>query len=187
MNAGWEISANAFNAVSIVLAGRNSVHTWWTGIAGCLLFAAVFFDARLYADVTLQTFFVITSVLGWWNWMRGRQGAPLPVRRSPAPLICAFVVAGALVAVAYGWLLRRFTNAYAPFLDSVILAFSVLAQMLLMGRRLENWWCWLLVNTVAVPLYAVRGLYVTAILYAFFWVNALVSLSRWRRLAARGE
>lgn len=33
-----ELAANAFNAVSIVLAGRNSVHTWWTGIVCCVLF-----------------------------------------------------------------------------------------------------------------------------------------------------
>ncbi|MES2570562.1 MAG: nicotinamide riboside transporter PnuC, partial [Verrucomicrobiota bacterium] len=38
-----EIAANFFNAVSILLAGRNSVHTWWTGIIGCLLFGWVFF------------------------------------------------------------------------------------------------------------------------------------------------
>jgi hypothetical protein len=48
-----ETLANTVNALSIVLAGRNSVHTWWTGILGCAFFASVFFDARLYADMTL--------------------------------------------------------------------------------------------------------------------------------------
>jgi nicotinamide mononucleotide transporter len=47
----------------------------------------------------------------------------------------------------------------------------------------ENWWCWLLVNTIAMPLYASRGLFLTSGLYAAFWINALVSLLRWRRLA----
>jgi nicotinamide mononucleotide transporter len=87
------------------------------------------------------------------------------------------------VAIGYGWLLWRFTDAYAPFLDSIVLAFSVLGQLLMMERRVENWWSWLLVNTIAVPLYASRGLFVTSILYAAFWVNALVSLLKWRSLA----
>jgi hypothetical protein len=52
-----ELAANAFNAASIFLAGRNSIHMWWTTIVGCVLFAYVFFHARLYADVTLQMFF----------------------------------------------------------------------------------------------------------------------------------
>jgi nicotinamide mononucleotide transporter len=48
MTGGLEISANAVNALSILLAARNSVHTWWTGILGCALFGAVFFLSRLY-------------------------------------------------------------------------------------------------------------------------------------------
>jgi nicotinamide mononucleotide transporter len=185
LKAGWEIAANGFNTVSILLAGRNSAHTWWTGILGCVLFGVVFFGARLYADLTLQGFFIFTSILGWWHWLHGRQGAALPVRRTRPLLVLALTAAGVLVAATYGWLLHRFTNAYAPFLDSFILAFSVLGQFLLMGRRLENWWCWLLVNSIAVPLYTVRGLYLTALLYAVFWVNAVVSLRHWNRLVGR--
>jgi nicotinamide mononucleotide transporter len=33
-----------------------------------------------------------------------------------------------------------------------------------------------------VPLYVARGLTLTAILYAAFWVNAVVALVRWRAL-----
>ena len=178
-----ELAANAFVATAIFLAGRNSVHTWWTGIIGCALFAWVFYHSRLYADVTLQVFFIMTSVVGWWKWLHGAGGAELPVRYSqPAALLASTSVA-ALAATAYGWLLHTFTAAYAPFLDSIVLAFSVLGQLLMMERRVENWWAWLLVNTIAVPLYASRGLYLTAVLYAAFWVNAIVALGRWRRLA----
>ncbi len=145
----------------------------------------MFYETRLYADVTLQVFFVAASVVGWWRWTKGDQGAELPVRYSAPGFLVAATAAGVVVAAGYGWLLHRFTDAYAPFLDSIILAFSVLGQLLLIWRRVENWWCWLLVNTIAVPLYAVRGLHVTAVLYAAFWVNAIVSLRKWRRLAQK--
>jgi nicotinamide mononucleotide transporter len=158
---------------------------WWTTIVGCLLFAQVFFAAKLYADVTLQAFFVATAGVGWWRWIHGDQGRELPVRRSSKALIASAAAAGVVVTLGYGWLLHRFTDAYAPFLDSLVLAFSVLGQLLLMERRVESWWCWLLVNTIAVPLYASRGLYVTAALYVAFWINAIVSLRHWRRLADR--
>ena len=178
-----EIAANAFNALSIFLAGRNSIHMWWTTIVGCALFASVFYAAKLYADVTLQAFFIATAGIGWWRWLGGRTGAELPVRHSSRSLIVTSTAAAVVVAMAYGLLLYRFTDAYAPFLDSMVLAFSVLGQFLLIERRVETWWCWLLVNTIAVPLYAARGLTLTAVLYAAFWVNAIVSLRRWRRLA----
>lgn len=182
MNA-TEIAANLFNAASIFLAGRNSIHMWWTTIVGCVLFTYVFFHAKLYADVTLQAFFITTAVLGWWRWLHGAKGSELPVRHSGAAIIAATAVAGLLVTAGYGWLLHRFTDAYAPFVDSTVLAFSVLGQLLLIDRRVESWWCWILVNTIAVPLYAIRGLHLTAVLFAVFWVNAVVSLVHWNRLA----
>jgi nicotinamide mononucleotide transporter len=185
-----EIAANLVNTASILLAGRNSVHTWWTGIIGCLLFARLFTSARLYADATLQLFFIATSVLGWWRWRARRQDdqapAPRPIRRTPPRLMLLLALAGVVVAVGYGQLLHRLTDAFAPTIDSLVLAFSVLGQLLLVGRRVESWWCWLLVNTISVPLFAARGLWLTAGLYLVFWVNALVSLRRWRQMAVAG-
>jgi nicotinamide mononucleotide transporter len=180
--SGCEIAANVLNGASIVLAGRNNVHTWWTGIVGCVLFGVVFYEARLYADVTLQVFFVATSLSGWWNWLRGNRGSELPVRRTGLTTLAVLAGGGGAVTIAYGWLLHHYTNAYAPYLDSTILAFSVLGQFLLMGRRVENWWFWLVVNSIAVPLYSARGLFLTAFLYALFWINAAISLRHWRRM-----
>jgi len=177
-----EIAANAFAAASVLLAGMNRIHNWWVGIVACLLFAWLFFQARLYADVTLQAFFLATNLVGWWTWAGGRRAPERPVRRTPAPWLAAMLVAGAAVAAGYGWLLHRYTNAYAPFVDSTVLAFSVLAQLLLMRRGYETWWFWLLVNTISIPLYLSRGLTLTAVLYAAFWVNAAVAMVRWRRL-----
>jgi nicotinamide mononucleotide transporter len=179
----FEISANVLTALAIVLAGRNNVHTWWTGILGCSLFGLVFYESRLYADVVLQLFFVGTSVLGWWKWLHGAAGQPLAVTHANFRSLLWTVPVGALATAAYGWLLHLTTNAYAPFLDSAVLVFSVIAQILMMQRRIENWAFWLLVNSIAVPLYASRGLQLTAALYAFYWVNAVVSWRWWQRLA----
>jgi nicotinamide mononucleotide transporter len=177
-----ETLANAVNALSIVLAGRNSVHTWWTGILGCALFAWVFFDARLYADTTLQVFFIGTSVAGFRIWLARAGGRPLPIRRTPPKLLLALLASAVALALGYGWLLHHFTDAYSPFVDSLVLASSVLAQLLLMARRFETWPCWLFANTLSVPLFWSRGLLLTSVLYALFWLNALVSLFYWRRL-----
>ncbi|NHZ89999.1 nicotinamide riboside transporter PnuC [Massilia sp. CCM 8733] len=178
-----EIAANAGATAAILLAGRNSVHTWWTGIIGCALFGVLFYQSNLYADVALQGFFIVSSVIGWMQWRRGEQGGELPITHASARSLAWLVPAGVGASAAYGALLHYFTNAYAPFIDSAVLVFSIVAQLLLMRRKVENWAFWILVNTVAVPLYASRGLYLTAFLYACYWVNAIVSWLWWRRLA----
>ena len=184
MTGPLEIAANAVTTVSILLAGRNSIHTWWTGIVGCVLFGVLFYDTKLYADVALQVFFLVTSAVGWWAWLHGQRGAPLPISHTDGRLLLIVIPAGAVTAAAYGALLFHFTDAYAPFLDSAVLVFSVIAQFLLMRRKLETWLFWLVVNSIAVPLFASRELYLTAFLYSLYWVNALVSWFVWRRRLA---
>ncbi|TLD70970.1 nicotinamide mononucleotide transporter [Phragmitibacter flavus] len=181
MTSKLEIAANAVNAISILLAARNQVHTWWTGIIGCVLFAALFYQARLYADVTLQGFFIITCLIGWHHWKSGNHHPARAIRHVQPKTLLAPTAVGATAALAYGWLLHQFTNAYAPFLDSFVLAFSVIAQLLLVRRYYESWWGWLLVNSIAVPLFYSRGLHLTALLYLLFWINAITALIRWKK------
>jgi nicotinamide mononucleotide transporter len=183
MTGPLEICANVATAIAILLAGRNNIHTWWTGILGCSLFGVLFYQSNLYADVALQVFFVVSSAVGWRQWMKGAQGDPLPITHVRLRTLLWIVPVGALTTAGYGALLHYHTDAYAPFLDSIVLVFSIVAQFLLMQRRVDNWPFWILVNSIAVPLYASRGLYLTSFLYGCYWINAVVSWVWWRRLA----
>ena len=183
--SGMEFLACFFYALSVFLAARNSVHTWRIGIIGCILYGWVFFTAKLYADVTLQVFFIFSSGIGWFHWLKGNRGNEIAITRVPCLYFVAMLIAAIIVASGYAIILHIYTDAWSPWLDSLILTFSMLAQFMLMGRRLENWYMWLLVNTIAVPLYASRGLWITSFLYIIFWCNAWYGLFRWRRELAK--
>lgn len=176
-----EIAANIVMALAIILAGRNNIHSWWLGIVGCALFSVLFYGVNLYADVALQLFFIVTCIIGWREWAAGDHGREKPITSVKRGAMAWMAAAGVAGAAAYGLMLHHYTNAYAPFIDSSVLAFSIIAQLLLMARRIETWPVWLLVNAVSVPLYLSRGLNLTALLYAGYFVNALVSWRWWRR------
>lgn len=181
-----ELAANALATLSIVLAARNHRATWPVGIAGCALFGLLFFQVKLYADVVLQVFFITTSAVGWWGWQGpGAAAAEMPIRRTSRRAIAALLLVGLLAGAGYGGLLMQFTDAAAPVADSLVLSLSVIAQLLLMRRRIETWPFWLAVNLIAVPLYASRGLTLTAALYAFYAVNAVWAWRHWQRLSRR--
>lgn len=174
-----ELAANVMTAVCIFLAGRNSVHTWWTGIVACVLFGWLFFGANLYADVTLQAFFVVTSLIGWRNWAKKTDNVETPVTYASAHQVSRMVAIAITAACGYGWILYNYTNAFAPWIDSAVLTFSVVAQLLLMTRKVQNWPVWVAVNAVSVPLYFSRELYLTAGLYSVFFVHALWAWRQW--------
>ncbi len=174
-----EIAANVITATAIFLAGRNNVHTWWIGIIGVTLFGALFYEAKLYADVTLQVFFVVTGLIGWYQWSGNKEKPPLPISRTHVPTLIMAVIIGIVVGGLYALLLHHFTDAYSPGWDTALLVGSVIGQILLMNRKIENWGFWLLVNTIAVPLFLSRGLHLTAILYAAYWIHAIIAYRKW--------
>ena len=203
-----EIAANAFNLISVWFSARNSVHTWWSGIVGCALYAVMFAGVKLYADVTLQIFFIASCIVGWWNWQKGgARAAPtsaatsasvdgtlapehdsteLPITRVAPLTALAFAALAALSAAGYGTLLHGFTDAANPFIDSTVLALSILAQLLMVARKIETWPVWFAVDCIAVPLYASKGLWVTAGVYALFLALVVMGWMRWSKLMAPG-
>lgn len=178
-----EIFANIFNLVSVFLANRNIVHTWWIGIIGGILYGVMFYEVKLYADVILQIFFVLTNIYGWWAWVYGgAKQRELLITRIDFKSLVLFGIAAIGLTVGHGFLLHRLTDASFPFVDSVILVFSIIAQFLLMRRKLESWYFWILVDAVAVPLYAAKELYLTSAIYFVFLLNAVWGLLNWLKL-----
>lgn len=174
-----EIAANVMTAVCIFLAGRNNIHTWWTGIVACVFFGLLFFQVQLYADVTLQAFFIATSIIGWQNW----NSSVSKISSISGKSLALSLVLANTVAIIYGTLLYLYTDAYAPWVDSIVLTLSILGQILLMKRYIQTWPVWVAVNLLSVPLYYSRGLYITAAMYFAFLLNALYSWYSWKRSA----
>lgn len=175
-----ETFAIIFTVVCIFLAGRNSIHTWWTGIVACILYGAVFYDAKLYADMLLQVFFIGTSVNGYLKW-KGGNNVEIPISTTHRTEFVSYIGLAIVVAIGYALLLKTCTDAAAPMMDSLVLTLSVVAQLLLMSRKLENWPVWIAVNTISVPLYIERGLYQSAVMYSVFFLHAFYAWYSWNR------
>lgn len=174
-----ELVANFFTIVCIFLAGRNSIHTWWIGIIGSILFAVVFYNTQLYAVATLQVFFVVTCAIGWISWNINKSNKP--ITNVNFKMFGIMLGISIVISIGYAWLLHIFNITYTV-IDSAILAFSVIAQLLMMARNIQTWKLWIIVNTLSVPLFWSRELYVTSILCGFFWVNAVYSYFYWNKL-----
>ena len=76
------------------------------------------------------------------QWRHGTVERPISFAGRKSVLYS--VVGGIATTLVYGQLLHIFTNAYSPFADSLVLSFSVVGQLLMMNRRVENWPFWLL-------------------------------------------
>lgn len=182
----FEYVANFFYIISTIFASKNSIHTWWTGLISCLLFFITFFHVKLYADATLQLFFIATCIYGWINWKkRSSQTKQLPITKIKFKQLIFFIAFSLFMTLIYGYALFKMTDASNPFWDSVILTFSILGQFLIMKRKIENWYMWFIVDSIAIPLYYLKGLYLTSLLYMALLVIGVYGYLNWRKLIAK--
>ena len=179
-----EILAFGLAIAMVVCNIRVNVLGWPLAIASSLLYFLLFWKSRLYGDAALQIFFVVVAGWGWWQWLRGTDaaGQALRVRELGARGRWIALAALAIAWPVTGLFLRRFTDTDVPWWDAFPTAASVLGQWLLGRKYVENWPVWIVVNIVGVALFAYKGLWLTAVLYALFVAMSFAGWQAWRRL-----
>ena len=180
--SGVEIVAVILTALGVWLQARRSIVSYPLNLAGVALYLWVFFDARLYSDMLLQGFFAATLIYGWVQWSRGviSDGTVAIVVPSRRELVLG-LTGGSLGIVCLGYPMAHYTNAAAPWLDATLTSYSLVANLWLARCYIENWWLWIALDVVYVGLYAAKGLYPTAALYAGLLVLCCYALVQWRR------
>ncbi len=176
-----ELVASILTILCVWLCNRQSIWNFPVGIIAVLLFGYIFCQVQLYADATLQFgYFLPVSFFGWWYWWTQGPGRDdLPIRPASAwewGLTVNLTLIGTLGA---GYYFATYTQAAFPYPDSFILAASIIAQFLLSKKVIENWVLWVAVDLVAIPVYYLKGLYVTSGLYFILLCIATHGLVSW--------
>jgi nicotinamide mononucleotide transporter len=177
-------------ALGCVVFNVLEIHwAWPLAIAASVLYGWLFFASRLYGDVAVQSFFVVSSLWGWYQWLFGRRAgasgdqSPLRIARLGRRRVVAVGLLWLAAWPALGLLLARFTDTDVPYFNALPTVGSFIGQILLALKFVETWPVWLIVNAVSVVLYASKSLWLTALLYVIFAALAVAGWRRWRRLA----
>ncbi|AMU76250.1 Putative nicotinamide mononucleotide transporter [Mycobacteroides abscessus subsp. massiliense] len=177
-----ELIGSLSGVLFVILAVRQNIWTFPVAIVSSLFYMVVFGRQTLYADAALQIMFIALAAQGWHLWLRGSQDRHgVTVTRTPRrawlPLVSCLA---ALVAGLYAFLVT-FTDSNAPQLDSAITGLSVVSQLMMNRKWIENWILWIVTDTFSVGVYLYKGLNLTAGFYAFLSVMAAVGLWSWRK------
>jgi nicotinamide mononucleotide transporter len=169
-------------ALCVWLVAKQNLWNWPIGIANNMLFLLLFATTGLYADAGLQVIYMVLAVYGWWAWcFGGSHHDALGVTRTDRKTaigLAAFVVLGTLGL----WLfLDRATDSSVPAFDAFTTSLSLAATWGQTRKQLECWWLWIAVDVVYVPLYAYKGLWLTAILYVGYMLLCVNGYLTWRK------
>lgn len=171
-----------FSVVQVLLARKNNSNNYLFGIAGILLSLYVMFFAKLYAEFTLNLYYLVMSIYGWLYWKFGKRKTETVISETTnqEKLITVGIVAGTFSLFWY--FLTQFTDSDVPILDSLVSAFAWAGMWLMARRKIENWVLLNMSNMIAIPLLIHKGLYLYAILTAFLFIVAISGYLEWRKI-----
>lgn len=177
-----ELTGFLLGVAYLLLAIRESIWCWLCAFISSSIFAFLFAGSLIYMDSALQVFYALMAVYGWWVWRGGRRDSGgIAVTRWPLAWHAA-AIAGVLAASAVsGYLLDTKTQAMYPYIDSATTFASLWTTFLVARKVLENWWYWLVIDSVSIAIYLERDLEFAALLFAVYVVLIPFGLVAWTR------
>lgn len=166
----------------VVLAIRQNPWCWPAAALGGILYMLLFFQGRLFMESLLQLFYVVMAAYGLWAWRLGRHSeSPLPISSRPWWWHVRMLLLMIGLTAVSSLLLLRFTQADIVVIDSLTTVASLLTTWMVARKIAENWLYWVVIDAIYVYLFAVKGFYLTAILYTVFLAMAAYGFIAWRR------
>jgi len=175
-----ELVSFVLSVITVWLNIRQTHWAWLFSIVASAAYGVVFFGSRLYGDMGLQLVFIAVSFYGWYQWLHGDDSH----ERLPVSTLDArgrwWAAGGWLVGFALlAWFLKTYTDTDVPNSDGFLTAGSLVGQLLLSRKKVENWHVWIIVDVLYVALYLHKHLVLTAVLYAVFVGMAVIGLRAW--------
>ena len=167
----------------VVCNMRVQVLAWPLALTSSLLYFLLFWSGKLYGEASLQLLFAALALWGWWQWLRGRtaEGDTLHVRTlGPKGRVTALLVTLAAWPLL-GLFLQHRTDSPLPYWDALPTVASITGQWLLGRKYQENWPVWVMVNLVSIGLFALKGYWLTVVLYAVFVPMSVAGWRAWQR------
>jgi nicotinamide mononucleotide transporter len=205
-----EIFGAVTGILYVFLEIRQNLWLWPVGIITSAVYIWVFFTGKLYADTSLQVYYLIISVLGWYWWIRGSgrrvQGTGQNLQRTDSPFeggggdvktdtaasklivhrlnmksgIGLTIVFVLLYFIIWS-VLSHLTDSPVPAADSFITSLSIIATWMLARKIYEHWYLWIVVDAFASVLFITRHLYPTVILYIVYCALSFAGLIEWKK------
>lgn len=169
--------------VYLVLSIKQSIWLWPLGALASAIYIAVYFVNKFYADMGLQTYYLIISIYGFiaWKLHKTHEGRELSVCRTNAR---QWIVLGIITAAIWGALytiLTTLTDSPVPVGDSFTTALAITATWMLTRKMIEQWLVFIVADAVSVALYFTRSMPLTAYLYIIYTTMAVVGYLKWRK------
>ena len=180
-NTSWlEYTAVFFGIASVLFSRKENILVYPTGIINTVLYTWFCFKWwNLYAEGSLNFYYTVMSLYGWYVWSRKKEGNVIAItfnnRKDWIISISFFIISW----IVLYYVLKNHTNSTVPWADSFASASAYTGMWQMARKKVENWVWWIITNFVSIPLYFYKHAVFTSIQYVVFLILAIMGLITW--------
>jgi nicotinamide mononucleotide transporter len=183
----FEIIAAVSGIVSVWFSRKASIWVYPTGLINTIFYIWISYDAQLIGEATVNFYYTVMSLYGWFNWLRRNEKRELIVQITRSSRTdwfrqCTFfILIYILIFVSLRYLQDAFFPGAIPWADALASAAAFTGMWLMTQKKVESWIWWLVTNVVSTPLYFVKGYVFTAVYYFILLILAVLGWIQWMK------
>lgn len=162
------------------LAIRENIWCWFYAFISTALSIYIFHQAALLSESLLNIFYLVMAVYGWYQWRGGQTDNPRQIQKWPLKKHLLWISVTAVFVPLLGLYTQQYGAAY-PYLDAFTSCFAVLTTILVAYKVFENWFYWLVIDSVSMWLFWQKELYFFTGLFAIYLIMVLIGIIQWSK------
>jgi len=182
-----EFMVFCFGIISVYFAKKENIWVYPTGLVATLITVYLLYQAAYFADMTINVYFSIMSIYGWYRWIPNAQLPVLKISRTT--IREKFIGFGLFVLTMFitylVYVFFEYKLEIPNYIDIFTSGIFFTAMWYMALKKIENWTLWIIGDCIAVPLYAYRGLGMLSLQYFIFSIMAIVAYLSWKTYLAK--
>ena len=179
-----EFLAFVFGIISVYCAKKENIWVYPTGLISTVITVYLLYQASYFGDMTMNAYYSIMSIYGWYKWMsKSKEPDLLITRTNSKEKIIGFVFFILTMIITY--LVYKFFDyklEIPNYIDIFTSGIFFTAMWYMAIKKIESWTLWILGDCIAVPLFAYRGLGMLSLQYLIFTILAILAYLEWRKI-----
>ena len=184
-----EIIAILSGITSVWFSRKENIWVYPTGLIGTILYVYISFKGELYGEASVNLYYTIMSLYGWYNWLRRDQQQTLIVHITLSSKkewrieLAFFLALYIIIYFCLTYIQQAFSPGAIPWADALASASAFTGMWLMTRKKVNSWIWWIITNICSIPLYYIKGYYPTSCYYLILLILAILGWIEWRKKA----
>ena len=168
----------------LILVVKENIWCWFYAFISTAIFIYLFYNVSLLSESLLNFYYLIMAVYGWWQWHKKDKDESQKIHNWQLNRHIKIIGVSIILTPIIGYLMTKLGASF-PYLDAFVSILAVIATVMVAYKVFENWYYWLLVDTLSIYLFWQKQMYLTALLYVVYIVLILVGIKAWQKIMAK--